>query len=160
MPNMISRIAAGFVLVFYIALLVDAGPRVPRVGRHDGTSWGVTLYWAQVNSTVLQGEWWPFFFPGAALAFTVLGLVLLLAGIDEISNPRLRDGARVNMTALMEAPVETRTSAPALLELRGLTVEYGRARAVDGVDLTVHEGEILGLAGESGCGKTTDRECR
>jgi peptide/nickel transport system ATP-binding protein len=59
------------------------------------------------------------------------------------------------MTALMEAPVETRTSAPALLELRGLTVDYGRARAVDGVDLTVHEGEILGLAGESGCGKTT-----
>jgi peptide/nickel transport system ATP-binding protein len=59
------------------------------------------------------------------------------------------------MTALMEAPVERRTSAPALLELRGLTVDYGRARAVDGVDLTVHEGEILGLAGESGCGKTT-----
>jgi peptide/nickel transport system ATP-binding protein len=59
------------------------------------------------------------------------------------------------MTVLMEAPVETRTSAPALLELRGLTVDYGRARAVDGVDLTVHEGEILGLAGESGCGKTT-----
>jgi peptide/nickel transport system ATP-binding protein len=59
------------------------------------------------------------------------------------------------MTALMEAPVETRTSAPALLELRGLTVDYGRARAVDGVDLIIHEGEILGLAGESGCGKTT-----
>jgi hypothetical protein len=39
---------------------------------------------------VLQGEWWPFFFPGAALAFTVLGLVLMLAGIDEVSNPRLR----------------------------------------------------------------------
>src|SRR5204863_220080 len=28
--------------------------------------------------------------PGAALAFTVLGLVLVLAGIDEVSNPRLR----------------------------------------------------------------------
>jgi peptide/nickel transport system permease protein len=54
------------------------------------TSWGVILYWAQTNSTVLQGEWWPFFFPGAALAFTVLGLVLLLAGIDEFTNPRLR----------------------------------------------------------------------
>jgi peptide/nickel transport system ATP-binding protein len=59
------------------------------------------------------------------------------------------------MTALMEAPVEPRTHTPALLELRGLTVEYGRARAVDGVDLEIHEGEILGLAGESGCGKTT-----
>jgi peptide/nickel transport system permease protein len=90
MPNMISRIAAGFVLVFYIALLVDAGLEFLGLGDMSGTSWGVTLYWAQVNSTVLQGEWWPFFFPGAALAFTVLGLVLLLAGIDEISNPRLR----------------------------------------------------------------------
>jgi peptide/nickel transport system permease protein len=90
MPNMISRIAAGFVLVFYIALLVDAGLEFLGLGDMTGTSWGVTLYWAQVNSTVLQGEWWPFFFPGAALAFTVLGLVLLLAGIDEISNPRLR----------------------------------------------------------------------
>jgi len=90
MPNMISRIAAAFVLVFYIALLVDAGLEFLGLGDMSGTSWGVTLYWAQVNSTVLQGEWWPFFFPGAALAFTVLGLVLMLAGIDEISNPRLR----------------------------------------------------------------------
>jgi peptide/nickel transport system permease protein len=91
MPNMISRIAAAFVLVFYIALLVDAGLEFLGLGDHSKTSWGVTLYWAQTNSTVLQGEWWPFFFPGAALAFTVLGLVLLLAGIDEVSNPRLRN---------------------------------------------------------------------
>jgi peptide/nickel transport system permease protein len=90
MPNMISRISAGFVLVFYIALLTDSGLEFLGFGDMSKTSWGVTLYWAQTNSTVLQGEWWPFFFPGAALAFTVLGLVLLLAGIDEVSNPRLR----------------------------------------------------------------------
>jgi ABC-type dipeptide/oligopeptide/nickel transport system permease subunit len=90
MPNMISRIAAAFVLVFYIALLTDAGLEFLGLGDQSATSWGVTLYWAQTNSTVLQGEWWPFFFPGAALAFTVLGLVLLLTGIDEFSNPRLR----------------------------------------------------------------------
>ena len=63
------------------------------------------------------------------------------------------------MTSLMEQPVVRRTSPPALLELEGLVVDYGfgetRARAVDGVDLTIHEGEIVGLAGESGCGKTT-----
>jgi oligopeptide/dipeptide ABC transporter ATP-binding protein len=45
-----------------------------------------------------------------------------------------------------------------LLEIRGLRTifpsEEGIAAAVDGVDLRVKEGEILGLVGESGCGKS------
>ena len=90
MPNMISRIAAAFVLVFYIALLVDAGLEFLGLGDTTHVSWGMVLYWAQTNSTVLQGEWWPFFFPGLFLVITVVGLVFLLAGIDEVSNPRLR----------------------------------------------------------------------
>jgi peptide/nickel transport system ATP-binding protein len=48
-----------------------------------------------------------------------------------------------------------RTAAPTLLELHGLAVEYGRVRAVDGVDLVIRAGEIVGLAGESGSGKST-----
>jgi peptide/nickel transport system ATP-binding protein len=60
------------------------------------------------------------------------------------------------MTALVEEMPVTRTSDRAtLLELQGLAVEYGRVRAVDGVDLTIGTGEIVGLAGESGCGKST-----
>jgi len=90
MPNMISRIAAAFVLVFYIALLVDAGLEFLGLGDSAHVSWGMVLYWAQTHSTVLQGEWWPFLFPGLALVLTVVGLVFLLAGIDELSNPRLR----------------------------------------------------------------------
>ncbi|RLE86547.1 MAG: ABC transporter ATP-binding protein, partial [Thermoprotei archaeon] len=45
-----------------------------------------------------------------------------------------------------------------LLSVRGLTVEFriprGILRAVDDVYLDVYEGEVLGLAGESGCGKS------
>jgi peptide/nickel transport system permease protein len=94
MPNMISRIAAAFVLVFYIALLVDAGLEFLGLGDTTHVSWGMVLYWAQTNSAVLQGEWWPFLFPGLALVLTVVGLVFLLAGIDEVSNPRLRNVKR------------------------------------------------------------------
>jgi peptide/nickel transport system ATP-binding protein len=59
------------------------------------------------------------------------------------------------MTSLVEEPVTTPTSTDTLLELRGLAVEYGTVRAVDGVDLVIRPGEIVGLAGESGSGKST-----
>lgn len=90
MPNMISRIAAAFVLVFYVAILVEAGLEFLGLGDFSKSSWGLSLYWAQNQSSVLQGEWWPFLFPGLAIGLTVFALALVLTGIDEISNPRLR----------------------------------------------------------------------
>lgn len=42
-----------------------------------------------------------------------------------------------------------------ILETRGLTRDFGGIRAVDHLDLTVQEGEVLGLIGPNGAGKTT-----
>ena len=42
-----------------------------------------------------------------------------------------------------------------LLEVAGLSVRYHGDAIVDGVDLSLARGEALGLAGESGCGKST-----
>ena len=41
-----------------------------------------------------------------------------------------------------------------MLEVRGLTVTLGTSPVVHGVDLTLRRGEVLGLVGESGTGKT------
>ncbi|MBE2214069.1 MAG: dipeptide ABC transporter ATP-binding protein [Opitutaceae bacterium] len=61
-------------------------------------------------------------------------------------------------------------STPPLLQIRGLKMHFPirqgmlfkrpkLCRAVDGVDLTVHHGETVGLVGESGCGKSTLGKC-
>jgi peptide/nickel transport system ATP-binding protein len=51
------------------------------------------------------------------------------------------------------------TAGETLMELEDLVVDYldadRRVRAVDHVSLAIRAGEIVGLAGESGCGKTT-----
>jgi oligopeptide/dipeptide ABC transporter ATP-binding protein len=72
--------------------------------------------------------------------------------------------------APVDQPVPQAETTEPLLEVRDLRVSFSgrvgvmaglagkqgvRARAVDGVDLRLGPGEILALAGESGCGKTT-----
>lgn len=51
--------------------------------------------------------------------------------------------------------VAAEAGAPALLEVSGLRVTYGRAQAVDGATLAVGEGEIVGLIGPNGAGKSS-----
>jgi oligopeptide transport system ATP-binding protein len=75
------------------------------------------------------------------------------------SEPTTTGATAASPTA--SAPGET------LLEIRGLKKYFpltqgvvfkrtvGHVRAVDGVDLTMHRGETVGLVGESGCGKST-----
>src|SRR3954468_13184171 len=43
----------------------------------------------------------------------------------------------------------------AAIEAEGLRKVYGEVRALDGVDLDVAEGTVLGLLGPNGAGKTT-----
>jgi len=57
--------------------------------------------------------------------------------------------------------IERTETAPGgtVLEVEGLTSGYGENQVLHGVDLTVREGEIVGLVGPNGGGKTTLLRC-
>jgi ABC-2 type transport system ATP-binding protein len=61
----------------------------------------------------------------------------------------LTNSLEVATTVLAARPQE------AAITVRGLRKSYGSLQALDGVDLTVHRGEVLALLGPNGAGKTT-----
>jgi peptide/nickel transport system permease protein len=107
----------------------------PRLGRHASEGQLVLLTAPHVALAA-----------GAAIVVAVLGFNLLGDGLRDAPRPT----AGSAMTALLGA-------AP-LLRLDGLKIHFrtrgGDVRAVDGVDLEIRPGEIVGLVGESGSGKS------
>jgi peptide/nickel transport system permease protein len=98
-PNQVSLIAANFVNTVLYA--IGASVALAFIGLTNLSSWslGTMLYWAQSQDALQLGAWWWFVPPGLAVALIGTSLVLLNTGIDELSNPRLRDARSASKVA-------------------------------------------------------------
>src|SRR5262249_13110774 len=68
---------------------------------------------------------------------------------------RRRPGLAGPAGAPMSEPGPTAGQGDAAIRTRALTKRYGDVEAVRGIDLAVREGEIFGLIGPDGAGKTS-----
>ncbi len=72
-----------------LVVLVASGLSFLGLGAEPGTAeWGVMI--SEGRNWLLQGKWWPVFFPGVAIFFWVLGWSLLGDGIRDVLDPRLK----------------------------------------------------------------------
>ncbi|MGY0023915.1 dipeptide/oligopeptide/nickel ABC transporter permease/ATP-binding protein [Streptomyces sp. YJ-C3] len=161
-------------IVFEASLsFIGAGVRPPD------PSWGSVI--ADGKNMVLIGGWWATVFPGLLMLVTVLSLNVLSEGVsDAWAAPAARDvaaeepdrleaaapgtGQVLELPGLTQAAARLRARArplpdgPPVLSVRGLAIgfdaRHGGVDIVDGIGFDVRPGEVLGLVGESGCGKS------
>lgn len=94
LPNMTSLIVGSFFGAATSAILAEAGLEFLGLGDSSIVSWGTILYWAQNSNALLTGQWILLFAPGLCIALLAMSLTLINFGVDAVSNPRLREGAR------------------------------------------------------------------
>ncbi|MFE1942662.1 dipeptide/oligopeptide/nickel ABC transporter permease/ATP-binding protein [Streptomyces massasporeus] len=163
-------------VVFEASLsFIGAGVRPPD------PSWGSVI--ADGKNMVLTGGWWATVFPGLLMLVTVLSLNILSEGVsdawavpsarevdvrendDPLEAPEPGSGEVLPLPGLAAAAHRLRARARPLpqgrqpvLAVENLTVgfegRHGGVDIVDGVSFEVLPGEVLGLVGESGCGKS------
>jgi peptide/nickel transport system ATP-binding protein/peptide/nickel transport system permease protein len=162
-------------IVFEASLsFIGAGVRPPD------PSWGSVI--ADGRNLVLLGGWWATVFPGVLILVTVLALNILAERIsdawaapatrraesrkaeDRLETAHPGTGEVLELPGLTEAAARLRERARPLpdgepvLSVQDLRIGFeGRhdgVDIVDGICFDVRPGEVLGLVGESGCGKS------
>lgn len=170
------------VLVFCTVMVADAivfEASLSFIGagvRPPDPSWGSVI--ADGRNMVLLGGWWATVFPGLLILITVLALNILSEGVSDawaapsarrsappsVKSEGLEQTSVIALPGLAEAaqrlaararPLPDGEPVLSVSDLRiGFEAQHNGVDIVDGVSFDVRRGEVLGLVGESGCGKS------
>jgi peptide/nickel transport system permease protein len=170
LPNVLTGLTVGIAIALGAALLTSSGLSFLGLGPPPpAASWGSML--EEAYDTALFTHPWSLVPSGLVIAVTVLAFNTLGDAMrDTVSGTTTKGRSRHHrtqrgLTAVSQPAEPARAAAadgdpetPALLRVRGLCIEFdteaGPVRVVDEASFEVGRGKIVGLVGESGCGKT------
>ncbi len=166
LPLVMPILVVNAILVISLAILSESTLAFLGLSDPLAISWGQMLNFAFGRGAMSVGAWWALVVPGFGIVWVVLGLTLLGNGLEQVLNPRLEAHHLTPGRPTIQGEaggVPSRSAfvkTPVILDVQNLSVNYvneGKppARAVENVSFQLHEGELMGLVGESGCGKTT-----
>ena len=130
LPNAVSPLVVYWMTDMALAILLGSSLGYLGLGAQPpAAEWGVLI---ADGKNFMTTAWWMSIFPGIAIVIAGTGFSLLGDGLAGwLGTPGL-----------------------SLLSLRGVGVAIGAARPVDGIDLDIGAGEVMGIVGESGSGKS------
>jgi len=167
-PHVLSPLLVQVSVVLGTILVVEASLSFLGLGAPPpNASWGAML---QSGFEVMATDARLMLVPAIAIALTTLAFNAVGDGLrnalkDGVGT-RPRQGDKLGTTTVLSGPLpaagdEARAATPAdevVLSIRNLSVEFdthsGPAKVLNDVSIDLFRGEILGLVGESGCGKT------
>jgi peptide/nickel transport system permease protein len=174
LPLVMPLLVVNAILVISLSILNESTLSFLGLGDPTVISWGQMLNYAFGRGAMSAGAWWALFVPGMGIVWIVLALTLFGHGLEQVLNPRLEThhlmpgrlsikSSLIGKPLVQFEPLEAISAirkAPVILDVQDVSINYiseghPPARAVENVSFQLHEGELMGLVGESGCGKTT-----
>jgi ABC-type branched-subunit amino acid transport system ATPase component/ABC-type branched-subunit amino acid transport system permease subunit len=136
-------------VLFFVAVLI--GGRGSIIGPLLGT---ILLTVLPALAAPLVA--WSTFLYAALLMLIVLAMPGGIAEVLDFRNRKpLPDNRAVVPRTALVAELLDHGAAADVLTARGLVLQFGAMRALDGLDLTIEPGQVHGLIGPNGSGKTT-----
>ena len=165
LPQVAPLLVANTVLMIALAIFAETFITFLGLGDPSTISWGRLIENAFTGEATINNAWWAIVPPGVCVTLVILACTMVGQSVEDALNPRLRVGHRLG-AALPAAAARRqggrRSERPGArwsgsrTSTSGSTLPGGgELHAVQGVTFELHEGERMGLVGESGCGKTT-----